>query len=50
MVAPTRFGISLSLSGSFPSALRDAQLRSSRQNTVDGCVVFSGVVRGDFAE
>jgi hypothetical protein len=27
--------------------LRDAQLRSSRQNIVDGRVVSSGVVRGD---
>jgi hypothetical protein len=27
--------------------LRDAQLRSSRKNIVDGRVVFSDVVRGD---
>jgi hypothetical protein len=27
--------------------LRDAQLRSSRWNIVDGCVVSSDVVRGD---
>jgi hypothetical protein len=39
MVAPTFFGITLPSSGSVPSASRDAQLRSSRQNIVDGCVV-----------
>src|SRR5215475_12809518 len=29
--------------------LRDVQLRSSRKNIVDGCVVSSDVVRGDLA-
>jgi hypothetical protein len=27
--------------------LRDAELRSGRYNIVDGCVVFSDVVRGE---
>jgi hypothetical protein len=47
MVAPTCFGITFPSSGSVPIALRDAQLRNSRQNIVDERVVSSGVVRGD---
>jgi hypothetical protein len=31
-------------------AYKDAQLRSSRQNNVDGRVVSSGVVRGDLTQ
>jgi hypothetical protein len=44
MVTPTCFGITLPSLGNVP---RDAQLRSSRYNIVDGRVVSSDVVCGD---
>jgi hypothetical protein len=41
------FRHTLPSSGSVPSALRDSQLISSRENIVDGRVVSSDVVRDD---
>src|SRR5215475_11808857 len=48
MVAPTCFGNYIAIFRvGFQCLLRDVQLRSSRQNIVDGRVVSSDVVRGE---